>query len=454
VPPRAVTADRIGRLATDTVEALISGRCDELLAAAEKALAAGSVAAELAAGARLRAAGHPAELVAAAFSQAELRRRAVVKFSRAESMLFTRDGLEQASGEAAARHRARRFDGLDQLADLCTGVGGDLLALAEGREVLAVDLDETHLRFAVHNADVYGNASGVEPVRADVRDVDLTGIEGAFVDPARRAGAASQGALGRGAAGRGLPSALAAGAGNPPLRWCFDLAERLGPVVVKAVPGLDVGIVPDGWEVEFVAEGRDLKEAVLVSPALARAARRATVLPAGAARRAGPVSLAGEPDAEHDADADADRDGDGRLAVRAPGDYLYDPSPAVTRAGLVGLLGRQLDAWQIDPRIAFLTCDEARPTPFARLLRVCDSVPFDLRRLTALLRTYRLGSLDVRRRGLAGDVDAIRRSLLPARRDIVPGGAAVTVVMTRLDDRPWALVCTEPPVPPPPVPCA
>jgi hypothetical protein len=362
-------------------------------------------------------------------------------------MLFTRDGLEQASGEAAARHRAGRFDGLRRLADLCTGIGGDLLALAEGREVLAVDLDERHLRFAGHNAGVYGNASGVEPVRADVRDVDLTGVEGAFVDPARRASAARPGTV-----GRGSPTALAAGAGDPPLSWCFELAKRLGPVVVKAVPGLDLGIVPAGWEVEFVAEGRDLKESVLVSPALAGAARRATVLPpagrlpAGAARRsAGPVSLAGKPDAE--ADGDGDGCADRRLAVRLPGEYLYDPSPAVTRAGLVGLLGRQLGAWQIDPRIAFLTCDEAHSTPFARLLRICDSVPFDLRRLAALLRTYRLGSLDVRRRGLAGDVDAIRRRLLPARRDLVPGGPAVTVVMTRLDGRPWALVCTEPPVP-------
>jgi hypothetical protein len=115
----------------------------------------------------------------------------------------------------------------------------------------------------------------------------------------------------------------------------------------------------------------------------------------------------------------------------------------VTRAGLVGELGRSLDAWQVDPRIAFLTADEARPTPFARLLRIEASLPFDLRRVAAVVRTSGAGRLDVRRRGLAGDVEEIRRRLLPARRDLVQGGPAVTVVMTRLRAAPWALVCTD-----------
>nr|MDT0667582.1 acyl-CoA dehydrogenase family protein [Micromonospora sp. DSM 115978] len=57
----------------------------------------------------------------------------------------------------------------------------------------------------------------VRPRLADVRDVDLAGFASAFVDPARRAGT-----------GRGSTRALAAGAGEPPLSWCFELAERLG----------------------------------------------------------------------------------------------------------------------------------------------------------------------------------------------------------------------------------
>jgi hypothetical protein len=77
----------------------------------------------------------PAELVAAALSQHELRQAAANKFRLAGQMFFTRPGLEQASAEPISRHRAPRFAGCAQLADLCTGIGGDLIALAEGRPV-------------------------------------------------------------------------------------------------------------------------------------------------------------------------------------------------------------------------------------------------------------------------------------------------------------------------------
>ena len=80
---------------------------------------------ELRLGTRLRE-RHPAELVAAALAQRELRARAAAKFSRAGRMWFTRHGLEQASAEPLARHRAGRYAGYGWVADLCCGIGGDL----------------------------------------------------------------------------------------------------------------------------------------------------------------------------------------------------------------------------------------------------------------------------------------------------------------------------------------
>ncbi|MBX6388310.1 MAG: class I SAM-dependent methyltransferase [Frankia sp.] len=396
----------------------------ELLERAAAALAEGD---ELRAGERLRAAGVAPGLVAAAFTQAELRRRAASWFARADEMLFTRAGLEQSTAEAVARHRSARFASLvdgGRLADLCTGIGGDLLALAGiGRPLLAVDRDPVHLRIAVHNCRVYVPDAQVEACLADVREVDLAGVAGVFVDPARRSD------------GR----RLAAGVSEPPLAWCLELAERVPAVAVKAAPGLPTGLVPAGWEVEFVAVGRDLKEAVLCSPALAAGtSRRATVLLAGppAAPEVNVATLCGEPDPPA---------ADGGRVVGEPGAYLFDPSPAVTRAGLVGELARRLGAWQVDPLIAFLTADRAVRTPFARPLRIEASLPFDTRRVAAVLRGMGISALDLRRRGLAGDVETLRRRLLPARRDLVPGGPAVTVVMTRYRDRPWAFVCVDVP---------
>src|SRR5215218_2682232 len=127
----------------DRLDLLLSAEGRELLAG----LPAGPLepADQLRLGTRLRR-RHPAELVAAALAQRELRERAAAKFALAGRMWFTREGLEQASAEPLARHRAARYAGADRVADLCCGIGGDLCALAPGRAALAVDLDPLHLR--------------------------------------------------------------------------------------------------------------------------------------------------------------------------------------------------------------------------------------------------------------------------------------------------------------------
>ena len=321
-------------------------------------------------------------------------------------MLFTRPGLEQASSEAAARHRARRYSeaGYGHLADLGCGIGGDLIALAAGREVLAVDRDPAHLRMAEYNAGVYDAAAGVRTAQADVRDVDLAGVDAVFTDPARRAP-------------DGGGRRFRTGMSEPPLEWCFALASRIPAVGIKAAPGLATGAVPAGWETEFVADGRDLKEAVLWSPALATAPARATILPEG-------HTLLREPGPE--------------VPVAAPGAYLLDPNPAVTRAGLVEDLARRLGAWKIDSRIAFLSAPADLRTPFARTLRVVESAPWNEKDFARRLRARGIGAADLRRRGLAGDVDQIHRRLKLA------GPNRATVVLTRVNDQPWGLICTEP----------
>jgi hypothetical protein len=104
---------------------------------------------------RLRERYDPA-LVSAAVEQAALRVRAQSKFSHAARMYFTRAGLEQASSERMARHHARRYASFSRIADLCTGIGGDLIGLAADREVLAVDIDPVHARLSELNAAANG----------------------------------------------------------------------------------------------------------------------------------------------------------------------------------------------------------------------------------------------------------------------------------------------------------
>ena len=331
----------------------------------------------------------PASLVAAATAQVELRDRAAGRLRDASALMLTAAGLEQATASVVASHRARRIAAsTSSIVDLCCGIGSDLRELvAAGVHAIGVDRDETHAWCARYN-------SGAPVVVADVRDVRLDGISAVFVDPARR-------------------SDDRRGGSEPPLSWCQSLP--VSQVAVKAAPGLDLSSVAEGWEVEFVAEGRDLKEACLWSPAWATAGRRATVLPSGDSLVADPTT----PPA----------------LVRPPGRYVVDPSPAATRAGAVADLAALLNAWQIDKQIAFLCTDESTPTPFGRLLEVAASLPFGVKPLAAELRRLDIGAVDFRRRGLAGDVDDLRRRLK------LIGTRQAVVLLTRVNNKPWSLVC-------------
>jgi hypothetical protein len=375
----------------DLFEALAAPRGTALL----RAIAAGRDEAELRLGERLRAA-YPPELVAAALTLTELRAAAAGKFRLAAQMWFTREGLEQASSDALAAHHADRLPE-GRLADLCCGIGGDLTALGDRRDVLAVDRDPVHARMAQRNAAVYGH--DVESRCGDALRFEPDGFDAVYVDPARRSG------------GR----RLRAGASLPPLGACLELTRTVPAVGIRAAPGLPLDLVPPGWEAEFVSEAGDLKESLLWSPALATTPRRATVLPSGATLVARP----GRP-----------------VPCAAPGDHLLDPDPAVTRAGLVEELARDLGAWKIDEQVAFLSADRPLRTPLGRSYRIDAVLPFALKPLRAHLRERGIGRVDVRKRGSAVDVDDLRRRLR------LDGDAHATVVLTRVADRPTALVCT------------
>src|SRR5690606_37368958 len=91
------------------------------------------------------------------------------------------------------------------------------------------------------------------------------------------------------------------------------------------------------------------------------------------------------------------------LTEPTKGRFLLDPNPAITRAGLVEDLARQLDASKIDDDIAFLVADTPVETPFARSLPIIDALPWHEKKLRARLKDLGAGPVDIRRRGLAGD---------------------------------------------------
>ncbi|MEU6554092.1 class I SAM-dependent methyltransferase [Streptomyces sp. NPDC046915] len=358
---------------------------------------------ELAVATRLRR-DHPADLVSAALGQARLRQRAAAKFGAedAERMYFTPNGVEQSTRTSVAGYRAGRLKelGVTSVADLCCGIGGDAIALARaGIRVLAVDRDPLTAAVARANAQALGLADLIEVREADVTEVDTAGYDAVFVDPARRGG-------------RGRifdPEAY-----SPPLSWAVGVASAARVAALKIAPGIPHEAVPARAEAEWISDGGDVKEAVLwFGAGTGGAAVRATLLP-------GPRSLLsrGLPDPE----------------VRPVGRYLYEPDGAVIRAHLVAEVAEEVDGGLIDPTIAYITADAPRPTVYASAYEITDRLPFNLKKLKALLREREVGVLTVKKRGSAVEPEELRRKVKPQ------GPNSATVFLTRVAGAPTMLI--------------
>ncbi|MDT0308539.1 class I SAM-dependent methyltransferase [Streptomyces sp. DSM 44917] len=367
---------------------------------------------ELAEATRLRR-EHPPRLVAAALAQALLRQRAAAKFGpEAGRMYFTRDGLEQATRAPVADWRAARLAarGARRVADLGCGIGGDALALARaGLDVLAVDRSALACAVAAANAEALGLSSRVTVRRAAAQEVDprAEGCDAAFADPARRRGAGG---------GRVFdPEAY-----SPPLSWALGLAVRVPHTVLKTAPGLPHEVIPPQAEAEWVSHRGEVKEAVLwFGPEPPDAPRRATLLPGPHEGAPGPPTLAGNPRQAPDG---------------PPGRYLYEPDGAVIRAGLVADVAEALEGRLLDPAIAYIAADRPRPTAFATGYEITDVLPFQLKRLRALLRERGVGTLTVKKRGSAVVPEELRARMR------LSGPASCTVFLTRVAGAPTMLL--------------
>ncbi|WP_240197073.1 class I SAM-dependent methyltransferase [Nonomuraea lactucae] len=410
---------------------------------------------------------HDAALASAALTQAGLRERARAKFGAdAEVMHFTPHGLEQATRAEVAAHRARRLtgrppgpggpgtsgpwsdgSGTDQppsatsgttqppssasgtsrppsggprVVDVCCGIGGDLIALARaGCAVDAVDADPLTAAVARANADALGLGDRVTVRVADAATVSPEDYDVLFADPARR-----------GARGRTFdPNAY-----SPPWPVVLDLVARAERACLKVAPGIPYEFVPEGAEAEWVSYKGEVKEASLwidrrhggprtasghpaarsdVATGIPPMVRRATLLPSGHTLTA-----------------------EGAVAPVGPvGRYVYEPDGAAIRAHLVGEVAGMVGGRLPDPMIAYITGDEPVDTPWAARYEVLDVLPFSLKRLRAALRERRVGNVTIKKRASAVDIERLRADLR------LSGDKSVVVILTRIMDKPSALIC-------------
>jgi SAM-dependent methyltransferase len=310
----------------------------------------------------------PRGLAQAALETAILRSEAKPKYPHAERMYFTREALEQASPHQVSAYRSERFHFCNRLLDLGCSIGSDTFNLAHYAPTMGLDNDPLRLAMAQANAGSLGLVYRVQFVRADLNEsLPIKGVErpGLFFDPARRIG---------------NRRVFSIHDYTPPMNILSEWLEITSTIGVKISPGVKVPeIASYDAELEFISLSGELKEAVLWFGPLKTAKRRATILP-------GPHTFVGEDSHEP-------------LALGEPMDYLYEPDPAVIRAGLITDLGGPLGACQLDPDIAYLSAGHFTQTPFARVWKVENWLPFSVKRLRDYLRNRKVGDITVKKRG-------------------------------------------------------
>jgi hypothetical protein len=348
------------------------------------------------------------ERAAAVYELAWVRAHAARKFPDGAQLFFTKTALEQASHHRVVAHRAAQFSGAIHIADICCGCGGDLLGLATIAPCHALDLDEGRIALAQANLQVRGLRDRVEFVCADAQTWELPGsVDAVFFDPGRRA-----------SSGRIYDHT----AYLPPLTTANAWRRPGRRIAIKCAPGIDYASLPFAhpYAIECVSLDGDLRETVVWLDADYPWRQRATVLDATGT---------------HCID---DTQTPAVIACTQPAAYLIEPDVAVIRAGLVQHVAAHVGATMLDPQIAYLTHHTAIDTPFARIWRVLDVLPFSERQLKTVLKAHDGGAITVKKRGSPIDTDAL------AKRLSQPHGTPLVVVLTRVAGAHTAIVCHGP----------
>ena len=348
--------------------------------------------------------------VAAAVRLSMARRKAAEKFGRGERMWVEAVGVEQSTAEPVARHKAARFGPCPLAVDLCAGIGGDTVSLAAHSRVLAVDLDPGMCRRILWNAAVYDVGDQVLAVRARAETFAIPRGAWVHLDPDRRA------------------------VGDRRARALEDYAP--GPSswesIVRSVPAGAIKLSPaahfarhfpgPGFEIELISLRGECKEATVWFGELASCRRRATRLPEGVTW------------------TDRDEGAPGPAGVSPLSTWIYDPDPSLIRAGLLDGFARAHGLGRIADGVDYLTAADRIETPFLAAFGVRDVCSLDLKHLRRMIERHRVGTLEIKVRGVDLTPEALRARLKPRGEEsatllIVGGASSARAVLAERGER-------------------
>ena len=316
----------------------------------------------LRAGARMRHLDLSPAHAAAALEQAALHRLARERGMEPDpGMLLTRDGLEAATGPAAAGHRACtvRDAGARRVLDLTGGLGFDTRAqLTAGLSVTAVEQDPVIARYLARNCPeaTVVTADSTDPAVLSALLGELSPTDVVLVDPARRDLTAARDAATARARPERDPERW-----SPPWSWVSAIPHPR--IAVKAAPGFRP---PEDWHAQWVSVDRTIVECAAYSWNATGHRRSAAVFLRGDLGSVVPADTTYVPTA---------------VSIGA---FLHEVDPAVSRAGALASLAADVGLAPLGDDSIWLTGDHEVSHAALRAFRVVAELagaPRDRRRL-------------------------------------------------------------------------
>jgi hypothetical protein len=329
-------------------------------------------------------------------SQIELQRHISWKVNSADQFIFTRKGAEQCSSSEVAAYHGSKFSHFKIVADLCCGVGLDLMHLASHKaRVYAIDNDKETLLAASYNCEITGLKNII--FRWERAEEFNEFAEAVFIDPDRR--------------NEGRRS-VKAEEYSPNWQQILKLNMRYPDMAVKLSPLFDFrnADLPENSTLEFVSELGTLKEVLLCLGKLSTPGviRKAVLLPSG-------IILGN------------DRSNGSEFSPIK--EYIYEPDPAIIRGGLVKELARKINYQMIDRRSALLTSTNPAREDFGRLYKVDTILPYSFRKLQKFIKNNNIGQLIIKTRGLSESVESLRKRLK------LRGSGKALILIVKLGDQ-------------------
>ncbi|MBR0237136.1 MAG: hypothetical protein IJQ39_03490 [Thermoguttaceae bacterium] len=334
----------------------------------------------------------PFDRAVAISGQLALNEKVKRKFPDLPFLLVTDKGLQQATDSLIAQYK--RDAALKELpsesvrfADLCCGIGGDLIAFAKAVPSVGVDIDPTTALFAQTNCRLAGTDAKVFCCSAE--EFDLSDYNLVHIDPDRRP------------SGRRTTNADFF---QPPREFIDQLVSRVGQVIVKSAPGASI---PELWrqnaQWEWIEHNGECKQAVGWFGFKSRLGDtiRATIVSetgvesfsAPAPKRSGVLSYQSQKTIQ-------------------PSDckYIYAPAPSLSTSGLISAFCQHFGLSELSPG-GYLGSNELFVSPFVTAFEIEEVFPLNAKKVKQGLKQRGVDRIIIKKRGAVPEPEEFLKRL-------------------------------------------